>query len=315
MQNRRIVITGGAGFIGSHLCEKLCDLGYHVVVVDSLRNGSYDYIKPLLDSGKAELVKEDIRDLEAMRRIIKGSSCVFHEAAVGINYSIDHPQETFDINLVGSYNVFRAATETKVEKLVFASSASVYGNAAYLPMDENHPLNPITPYCVSKIGCEYLASMFALQGLKYVGLRYFNVYGPRQSKSAFYTSVINIFIKTINQGKPPTIFGDGTQSMDFINVRDVVNANILAMKSKVNNTVFNVASGVSTSIKELTEMILKAMRSDLKPVYSKEHLIIVRKRQASIAKIKKALGFEPQVSLEEGLREVIKEVSENPDSY
>ncbi len=315
MQNKRVVVTGGAGFVGSHICERLCTLGYYVVIVDNLRSGDKSYVESLLENGKAELVQEDICDIDAMRRTIKDAAYVFHEAAVGINYSIDHPRETLDINLLGSYNVFRAATEAKVKKVIFASSASVYGNAEYLPMDENHPFNPMTPYCVSKIGCEYLAKMFARQGLKYIALRYFNVYGLRQSKSAFYTSVINIFVKSIKQGVRPTIFGDGTQSMDFINVRDVAEANILAMESKIENDVFNVASGVSTSIKELAGMILKAMKSDLKPVYSNEGLIIVRHRQASIGKIRKALGFEPRISLKDGLKELIRDVCERPTNY
>ena len=315
MQDKRVIVTGGAGFVGSHICEKLCSLGYYVVIVDNLRSGDKGYVESLLRSGKAELVQENICDIDAMRRVIKDAAYVFHEAAVGINYSIDHPQETLDINLIGSYNVFRAALEAEVKKVVFASSASVYGNAEYLPMDESHPFNPMTPYCVSKIGCEYLAKMFARQGLKYIALRYFNVYGLRQSKSAFYTSVINIFVKSIKQGVPPTIFGDGTQSMDFINVKDVAEANILAMESKTENDVFNVASGAETSIKELAEMILKSMKSDLKPVYSKERLIIVRHRQASIDKIRKALKFEPRISLKEGLKELIRDVCERPANY
>lgn len=250
-----------------------------------------------------------------MHDTLKGARYVFHEAAVCINYSQQNPEESIETNVNGSFNVFKAAAETGVEKLVFASSASVYGNPLYLPMDENHPLNPITPYCVSKIAGEYFLRIFGPKGLKYNILRYFNVYGPRQSVDAFYTSVIINFMKEVQENRAPMICGDGSQSMDFVNVHDLVEANILAAHSDVSGEVFNVGSGTSTTVKELAETIIKLFNKNLKPIYQKETKVIVRRRQAKISKIKRLLKFEPKVELGDGLREIAKDITAHPDYY
>lgn len=315
MTRDKVVVTGGAGFIGSHLSHRLAQLGYYVVILDNLIRGRYENIKELVDEKKATFIKEDIRNHALVRDILKGAKYVFHEAAVCINYSLTHAEECIDINVDGSFNVFKAASETGVDKLVFASSASVYGNPIYLPMDEGHPLNPITPYCVSKIAGEYFLKIFGSQGLKYNILRYFNVYGPRQSVDAFYTSVIINFMKKVREESAPIICGDGSQSMDFVNVHDVVEANVLAAKSDVGGEVFNVGSGMSTSIKELAEIIIKLFNKNLEPVYEKELKIIVRRRQAEISKMKKLFKFEPKVGLEDGLKEVANDISTHPNYY
>lgn len=315
MARDKVVVTGGAGFIGSHLCHRLAELGYYVVILDNLIRGRYEYIKDLVDDKKAMFIEGDVRTPALLRDVLKGAKYAFHEAAVCINYSMTHSEESIDINVNGSFNVFKAATEASVDKLVFASSASVYGNPVYLPMDENHPLNPITPYCVSKIAGEYFLKIFGRQGLKYNILRYFNVYGPRQSVDAFYTSVIINFMKKVEEGNPPLICGDGSQSMDFVNVRDVVEANVLAAESDVWGEVFNVGSGASTSIKELAETIIKLFNKNIEPVYQKEVRITVRRRQAQISKMKQLLKFEPKVSLEEGLKEVANDISIHPNYY
>jgi len=315
MKEDKAVVTGGSGFIGSHLSHKLADLGYHVVILDNLFRGRYDYVKDLVDEKKATFINGDVRNYSIVHDTLKGAKYVFHEAAVCINYSQKHPEESIEINVNGSFNVFKAAAETGVEKLVFASSASVYGNPMYLPMDENHPLNPITPYCVSKIADEYFLRIFGPKGLKYNILRYFNVYGPRQSVDAFYTSVIINFMKNVQENKAPVISGDGSQSMDFVNVYDLVEANILAADSDVSGEIFNVGSGTSTTVKELAETIIKLFDKKLKPTYEKETKIIVRRRQAGISKIKQALKFEPKVGLEDGLAEIAKDITVHPDYY
>ena len=315
MKKDRAVVTGGAGFIGSHLSHRLVDLGYHVVILDNLLRGKYDYIKDLVEEKNATFVKGDIRNPLIVRNVLKGARYVFHEAAVCINYSLKYPEESIQINVDGSFNVFKAAAEEGVEKLVFASSASVYGNPMYLPIDENHPLNPITPYCVGKIAAEYFLRFFGSKDLRYVILRYFNVYGPRQSTDAFYTSVIVNFMKNVKQGKPPVIYGDGSQSMDFINVHDVVEANILAAQSDVSGEVFNLGSGISTSVRELAEKIITLFNKDLKPQYEKELNIIVQRRQAEISKIRKLLQFEPRVDLKEGLKEIAQDITVHPNYY
>jgi UDP-glucose 4-epimerase len=269
----------------------------------------------LVDEGKASFVNGDIRNYSIVHDALKGAKYVFHEAAVCINYSQENPEESIEVNVNGSFNVFKAAAEVGVRKLVFASSASVYGNPVYLPMDENHPLNPITPYCVSKIAGEYFLKIFGPKGLKYNILRYFNVYGPRQSVDAFYTSVIINFMKNVQENRAPMICGDGSQSMDFVNVHDLVEANIRAAESDVWGETFNVGSGTSTTVKELAETIIKLFGKNLKPTYQKGTKIIVRRRQAEISKIKKLLKFKPKVGLEDGLAEIAKDITAHPNYY
>lgn len=301
----KVVVTGGAGFIGSHLSHKLADLGYPVVIIDNLLRGKLSYIQDILDDGTASFVKGDIRNSELMHVCMKDAWYVFHLAAVCINHSVAHPQESIAINVEGTFNVLKACHDAHVEKVVFSSSASVYGNPVYLPMDEKHPLNPITPYCVAKIAGEYLLEMFARQGLKYVAFRNFNVYGPRQATDAFYTSVIMKFIEALTNGEPPTIFGDGSQSMDFIHVDDVVDAYVLALESNVENEVFNLGSGSSTSIKQLFNIMCNQFKCNVHPLYYPQKRVVVQKRRANIGKAKKLLGFMPKICLEEGLNALI----------
>jgi len=240
---------------------------------------------------------------------------VFHLAAVCINYSVAHPEESLDINILGTYNVLKAASEEKVERVIFSSSASVYGDAAYLPMDEGHPLKPITPYCVSKIAGENLLRMPVLNDLKFTVLRYFNVYGIRQALDAYYTSVLISFIKRVRSNERPVIMGDGTQSMDLVNVSDVVQANIKALEPEAENQVFNVGSGNSTSIKDLAWKVIEISGKRLEPVYQGQTKVIVKRRQADIAKIRKLLRFEPTVELDRGLREIYEDYRLHPEQY
>lgn len=302
IKNKFILVTGGAGFIGSRLVIKLVEKGYFVKVIDNLSRGSIDQISLFIKSGQVEFINGDIRRKDVVDNAMEGIDYVFHEAATNINRSIKYPGESFDINLNGSYVVFKSAKEHNVKKVLFASSASVYGQPEALPMSEDSKLSPITPYCICKLSSEYLLRCL---DLKFIAFRYFNVYGAGQHVDAYYTSVINTFQKNILDGNAPVIVGDGNQSMDFVHVSDVVNANILGLESDVENEVFNVGSGTSTTVRELAYKLIELMGEEVEPIFSPRK-VIVDTRQADIQKIHKFLGFTPQTTLEEGLREVVK---------
>jgi UDP-glucose 4-epimerase len=310
-----ILVTGGAGFIGSHLTEELVRKGHFVRVLDNLQRGRLHYIQPLIDKGKVEFIDGDVRYLDAVNRSMEGMEYVFHEAAICINRSQAYPQEAIDINLNGSHNVFKSALDHKVKKVMFASSASVYGEPEKLPMSEHHTLNPITPYCVSKIAGEYLLRFFTRHGLKFVAFRYFNVYGLRQSTDAYYTSVIILFIKRILAGKSPQIMGDGSQTMDFVNVRDIVQANVLGMESEVANEVFNVATQTQTSVKQLAEILLGSLgKKDIKPEFLPRP-VLVKNREGDISKITRMLGYKVTVDAKTGLSDVARDIAAHPEDY
>lgn len=314
MNKKTVVVTGGAGFIGSHLCHRLAKEGYKVRIIDNLYRGRISYIHDLLDNGSVSLHCLDIRS-PLIEEYFKNAKYVFHLAALCINYSLSHPKESFDVNVMGTFNVFNSAYKTGVEKIIFASSASVYGNPQQLPMHESHPLNPITPYCIAKIAGEYMLKMSMFGGLPYITLRIFNVYGTRQPTDAYYTSVIINFVKRITKDLPPIIIGDGSQSMDFVNVKDVVDAFILAMTSDVTGKTVNVGSGTTTSIKELANLIIELLEKNMKPVYRTGRKLIVTRRQADISKAKELLTFKPKITLKKGLKELVMDIKENPEMY
>ena len=298
-----ILVTGGAGFIGSHLVERLVSLGYPVRVLDVLSRGTLDYIRPLIDSGKVEYIDGDIRYKDAVDRAMKDVTYVFHEAATNINRSMAYPEESFDVNFRGSHVVFKSALDHHVKKLMFASSASVYGQPKMLPMSEDAELNPITPYCVSKLSSEYLLKFMAKSGLKYIIFRYFNVYGPRQHTDAYYTSVILLFFRKLFAGESPVISGTGKQCMDFVNVKDVVRANIIGMESDVENVIMNIGTGKSTSIEDLANKLIFMTGKDVKPVF-KPGVELVTERRADTQRAKELLGFEAEVDIDAGLQEL-----------
>jgi UDP-glucose 4-epimerase len=313
-KNELVLVTGGAGFIGSHLVEELVARGYHVRVLDVLSRGNLAYIQPLIDKGKVEFIDGDIRYNDAVAKSMKDVDYVFHEAATNINRSQAYPEESFDVNFRGSHVVFKNALDHNVKKVMFASSASVYGQPKTLPISENHELNPITPYCVSKLASEHLLKFFARSGLTFVTFRYFNVYGLRQHTDAYYTSVIILFLKRLLNGQPPLVMGNGEQSMDFVNVKDVVRANIMGMESDVENEILNIGSGKSTSIKNLAYMLTDIMGKDVKPKF-KPRDVIVTERRADIKKAKDLLGFEPEIGLREGMMEVAEDIKKHPERY
>jgi UDP-glucose 4-epimerase len=312
-----ILVTGGAGFIGSQLVEGLVQKKYNVRVLDVLSRGSLRYIQPLIDTGKIEYIDADIRYKDAVDKAMKGVDYVFHEAATNINRSIAYPEESFDVNFKGAQVVFKSAIDHGVKKVMFASSASVYGQPKVLPMSEDAELNPITPYCVSKVASEYLLKFYTRHGLKYVTFRYFNVYGLRQHTDAYYTSVIIIFLKRLMRGDPPIVSGTGKQAMDFVNVKDIVRANIMGMESDVGNETFNVGTGKTTSVRDLAYKIIKIYGKEVEPIFKTEKAKeeLVSERRADITKAEKLLGFKAEVDIDTGLEEVAKDILKNPDRY
>lgn len=311
--NAKVLITGGAGFIGSHLAHDLVDKGYNVVLLDNLLRGRPEYVDDIVSDKKAEFVRGDVRDQKTVFECMKDVKYVFHEASLCINYCFARPEECLDVNIDGSYNVFKAAKELGVKRVIFASSASVYGNASHFPTNEDDKLSPLTPYCVSKIAGEYLLK---ISGVEYNILRYFNVYGARQSTDAYYTSVIVNFIRKIRANESPTIHGDGRQTMDFINVHDIVRANYLAMLTSRANEVYNVASGVSTSVNGLYKILAQLLNSNVEPVYKPFPPTgkLVTRRQADISRLE-SIGWEPKVDLKEGLSALVNDVINNPSLY
>jgi len=305
---QKVLVTGGAGFIGSHISQALASKGYSVGVLDSLATGEMENISPLVEAGKISFHAGDLRDFDTVGRVVKQYDIVVHQAAlVSVTRSVEDPLNTNAVNITGTLNVLKAAVDAKVSRFVYASSSSVYGDTETLPKREDMATSPISPYGVSKLGGENYCRAFArVYGLKTVSLRYFNVYGPRQ-KYGPYSGVIPIFIESVRSGKPPTIFGDGGQTRDFTFVSDVVQANLLAIEEDVNpGEVLNVANGSRTSVTRLAELIAQAMgRGDLGPVYAAPRKGDIRDSYADIAKARRLLGYEPKYSIEKGIPEVV----------
>jgi len=308
------LITGGAGFIGSHLAEELVRMGIKVRVFDNLMKGKLKSIQPLIKDGRIEFYEGDIRSADAVNNAMKGVDYVFHMAGVHINQSLRSMDECIDINIKGSHNVFRAALENNVKRVIFSSSSSAYGDPEKLPMAETDHPKPAEPYGAAKLMCEQMLHALAKKGLKYNALRYFNVYGSRQAAHAYYTTVITHFINRILKKEAPVIDGKGTQSMDFTHVSDVVKANILAMESDAVNEVFNVGTGVSTTVAQLADILIEAIGADVKPIF-KDREVVVTRRQADMAKAEKLLGFRAEVDVKTGLTQVAREIAEHPEEY
>ena len=309
MQNRKILITGGAGLVGSHIIDQLAGCGAsEIVILDNFGRGRRENIAEALRTGKVKIVEGDIRDRKLLRTVLQGVDVVFHQAAIRITQCAEEPRTALEVLADGTFNVLEAAVEAGVKKVVAASSASVYGLAEEFPTTEHqHPYNNRTIYGAAKVFNEgLLRSFYEMYGLNYVALRYFNVYGPRMDIYGAYTEVLIRWMERIAAGKPPLILGDGTQTMDFIYIEDVARANILAAEANVTDEVFNVASGVETSLNDLAYCLLKVMDSNLKPEYGPERKVnSVPRRLADTRKAGQMLGFQAQVSLEEGLRRLV----------
>jgi UDP-glucose 4-epimerase len=309
MQNQRVLITGGAGLVGSHIADLLVKEGVaEIIILDNFTRGRLANLAWAQEKGHLVMVEGDIRDQKLLADVMQGVDVVFHQAAIRITQCAEEPRLALEVLADGTFNVLEAAVNAKVKKVVAASSASVYGMAEDFPTTESHhPYNNRTLYGAAKVFNEgLLRSFYDMYGLDYVALRYFNVYGPRMDIHGVYTEVLIRWMERIIAGQPPLIFGDGLQTMDFVYIEDIARANILAAKADVTDEVFNVASGVESSLNDLAYSLAKVMGSDLKPEYGAERKVnAVQRRLADIDKAKQLLGFEAEVSLEEGLRRLV----------
>lgn len=308
MKGRVYLVTGGAGFIGSHIVERLVQLGKRVRVVDNLSIGKLENIEPFLD--RIEFVEGDIRDLDMARKAMDGVEFLLHQAAIpSVPRSIDNPVETHESNLTGTLNILLAAKEAKVKRVVYASSSSVYGDLPQLPKREDQTPAPKSPYAVSKLAGEYYCRAFVeVYGLDVVCLRYFNIFGPRQDPESPYAAVVPKFVSSFLKKEPPTIYGDGGQTRDFTFVRNAVEANLLSLEARdAKGEVFNIASGRAVSINELAKVIRELVgANEIEPQHGPPRPGDVRHSWADISKARSVLGYEPKWSLEEGLRATIE---------
>jgi len=296
-----IAVTGGAGFIGSHIVEYLVNRGDSVTVIDNLYTGKKENLEAVIN--KINLFQIDIRDFDSLKNILKNVEGVFHEAALAsVQESFSKPDEYNDVNVNGTENIFKLAKEFGF-KVVYASSSSVYGNPTKIPIQEDDPKKPVNPYAQTKLDDEILAEKYSKHGVDIIGLRYFNVFGERQSEN--YAGVIKLFLERIQNHKPPVINGDGSQIRDFVYVGDVVRANIMALESNVKNAFINIGTGKTISILELANQIVKSSGLALKPIHRNSLEGDVCKSQADIALAKKLLNWEPKIKLKEWLNETV----------
>lgn len=310
----KVFVTGGAGLIGSHIVDLLVDgqadgTYGEIVVYDDFTRGRLDNLAEATARGKVRIVEGDVRDVDALGAAIDGSDLVFHLAAIRITHCAEDPRLAVEVLGDGTFNVVDAAHRTGAKKVVASSSASVYGLAEDFPTTErHHPYNNRTLYGALKVFNEgLLRSYHDMFGLDYVALRYFNVYGPRMDVYGKYTEVLIRWMERIINGEQPIIFGDGTQTMDFVYATDIARANILAAQADVTDDVFNVASGSETSLRELADALARAMGSDLEPEYGPERSVNpVPRRLADITRARDLIGFEAEVDLETGLRDLVE---------
>jgi len=303
----RILVTGGAGFIGSHIVNRLLQEGFEVIVLDNLSTGRITNIKQHLKNRRFKMIEGDVREEKVVRKALKGVEAVIHEAAISsVEESIKNPIKTNDINLNGTLNLLNLSVKEGVKRFVFASSASVYGDLNP-PLREDFLPKPISPYAVSKLSGEYYCKTFhKIYGLETICLRYFNVYGPRQRNNQ-YSSVIINFIDNLKKNKPLVIFGDGLQTRDFIYISDVVEANLIALKSKEGvGEVFNIATGKPITINGLAQTIIKLKgKSNLRTIYAETRKGDIRHSYADVEKAGRILKFKASLSLEEGIKRLL----------
>ncbi|MDI6820381.1 MAG: SDR family oxidoreductase [Candidatus Hodarchaeaceae archaeon] len=303
----KVLVTGGAGFIGSHIVDKLIADGYEVVVFDDLSAGKLGNIRRHSDEPDFRFVRGDVRDARVVERALEGADAVIHEAAlVSVPLSTEKPALTNEVNVLGTLNLLRGSLKAGVRRFVYASSCAVYGAASRIPISEDAPLKPLSLYGESKLAAEgFCQTFYHEHGLETVRLRYFNVYGPRQAAGE-YAGVMLKFLERIRRDQPPIIFGDGEQTRDFIHVSDVVEATMLALNRRgVAGEVFNIGTGEATTINRLCEIFLElAGKTHLKPIYSDAKPGDIRHSLADITKARQVLGFRPKVSLEEGVKKL-----------
>ena len=296
----KFVVTGGAGFIGSHLAKYLINNDHEVIIIDDLTRGSLDNIDEI--KNEIEFHKVDISNYDEINSVIDKPDGIFHQAALAsVPQSFKEPEKYHKVNVIGTENIFKIGKKYGA-KIVFASSSSIYGDQTRFPVQEDAEKHPLNPYGQNKLDDEKISSKYAADGLRVIGLRYFNVFGIGQNPS--YAGVIPKFIERLSQHKPPIIEGDGNQIRSFTFVDDVVRANILAFQSDINHTFFNIATENTTTINELAEIIIKISGLDLKPIYDKPRKGDIKKSYADISRAKKLLGWYPKTNLEEGLKKI-----------
>jgi len=294
----KFAVTGGAGFVGSHIAKFLVKSGHEVSVIDNLYRGKEQNLQEIMP--KIDFHQIDILDFDQIRNIVKNSDGVFHQGALtSVPESYLQKEKYFEVNVKGTENIFKLAKEYDF-KVVYASSSSVYGNPKTIPITEDFERKPINPYGITKLEDELLAEKYWNLGVKIIGLRYFNVFGPGQTPD--YAGVITKFIENLNQNKPTVIFGDGTQIRDFISVDDVAEANLVSMESQADKNFINIGTGLPTSIKELAHLMIQLSGKSLEPTYEKLPKGDVKTSLAGTVLSEKLLSWKPKLSLEEGLR-------------
>ena len=305
-----MLVVGGAGLIGSHIVDELTKTDVkEIVVYDNFFRGSMDNLKNAMKDPRVSIFPHggDILHTDILEKAMEGIDGVFHLAALWILQCHEYPETAFDVNVRGTFNVAMAAIKKGVKRVVYSSSASVYGDALESPMTEDHPYNNFTFYGAAKIAGEhFFKSLGHRYGLSWVGLRYMNVYGPRQDYKGAYVAVIHKILDRIDQGKRPIVYGDGSQTYDFVHVTDVARSNILAMQADVTGENYNVGRGIGTSIKELTELLLLLTESNLEIKYEPAGLTFVTSRIGSPIKAEKDIGYRWTIDLEEGMKTLIE---------
>jgi len=307
MAKRKYLVTGGAGFIGSHIAERLVRDGHSVRILDNFVAGKEENLETFREG--IELIRGDIRDAKVVSEAAAGVDVVFHEAALGsVPRSVADPLTTHEVNMTGTLNVFLAARDAGAKRVVYASSSSVYGETPELPKHEGMNPQPLSPYALSKLVGEHYSGVFKhVYGFEIVSLRYFNIFGPRQDPESQYAAVIPRFITALLKGSPPTVYGDGLQSRDFTYIENVVNANLLAAEAEgVAGRAFNVACGGRYSLLDLLSRLKQLLGSDISPIHEPGRAGDVRDSQASVTAAKEALGYSVSVDFEEGLRRTVE---------
>jgi len=297
------LVTGGAGFIGSHLAQALVEAGNKVRILDNFSTGKEENISHLLDD--IEVVRGDLRDLDTVRKAVKGVEFVFHEGALpSVQKSVGDPLTTNHVNITGTLHVLMAARDEGVQRVIYAASSSAYGDSPTLPKTETMTAKPLSPYAVQKYAGEHYCRVFYdLYGLETVSLRYFNVFGPRQDPTSQYAAVIPRFITALAKGEPPTVYGDGEQTRDFTYIDNVVEANLRAARAGgAAGEVINIASGAQYSLNDVLRLLRGILRTDIEAVYTDPRPGDVRHSLADISKARSLLGYAPKVTFEEGLR-------------
>lgn len=308
LKDARIAVVGGAGLLGSHIVDQLLlEPVAEVVVFDNFMRGRMESLASAAHDPRVRIIRGTMTDQEALRDALTGVDGVFQLASLWLGECLNDPRSAWEVNVIGMWNIVEACLELKVKRMVYSSSASVYGNALFTPMTEDHPFNNRTTYGATKIACEQmLRAIYQQHGFPYVGHRYMNIYGPRMDYKGTYVSVIMKVIDRIWAGERPVIFGDGSQMYDFVYVEDVARANVLSMKVDCTDEFFNIGYGLGTTVKELVTALLKLTESDLEPEYRPEEQSFVTYRVGSTDKAERLLGFKATTTLEEGLRRVIE---------